>query len=510
MVALVPGQNVELSRRELVFPLPSGARRVAALVLDEQRHAHGGDDLVHGPGSHQSGIAWRDNGIHFDLDSLSAAAHRVLCIAFSDEGRPGALACSLGDVSFAIAGGDVHRATVCFEVYRRGTGWKVRAVGQGYAGGISELLVAHGLTGSEAGTAPPPPPPPQPVPPPPVPTGVGPTVDPLRQIWMIYEDAARISAAFRSARDFASSRLDDEMSAAVADPSTRNTPAASAAAAAAQGRHDDLVERARSDYDGDATHLINELRELDGDLPPALASWQSASWRRGPASSSGLRIGSISVSKLGPLAVPLCVPAPLQRPLWLEFAESTAAITVVTSLVLRLLAAAWHPAPTLDVIDLAGGLRPFWQPLADRMVRPVVNDPSGIAPRLRELVMAADLADMRAEVEGQPSPASVVVFGDFGFGLQPEAIADVAALAGKSGLGTSLILVGEDNWDGVSPLMRELSEFSQHVGADGQVYDPWTGNAWAFRPDVAPEPGRSLADLLGGMAALQPSKADPR
>lgn len=502
MAALVAGQNIEWGARVVEFRTPAGVDGVAALAVNEQGRAESAEALVVEGRSSAGSISLQDNVIRFDPAGISTSMHRVLCIAYAGGRRPAAFECAIGDVTFAVS--EPFAATVCFEVYRRGEKWKLRAVGQGYAGGLPELLVAHGLSGSEVPAAPAPPSAPLP---PPVQSSQAPTVGPLRQIWMIYEDAARISAAFLSAREFASSRLDDELSAVVADPANRNSPAGLAATNAAHKRHEELIGRARADYDRDATYLVNELRELNDNLPPSMANWRSAAWRRSPASGEAVRLGELSIPELGPLTVPYCVPAPLPRPLWIETTDSRAALPAVTALVLRLLAAAPHPAPTVDVIDLAGGLRSMWEPLADRMIRPVVSDRADVGPRIGELVAEADLAEMRLEVDGQAPPASVVVFADFGFGLPPEALGDVIALASKPGLRSSLILLGESNWDGIDPRLRELSECSQRIVlSDGVVLDPWGRSAWTFQPDTAPEPGLTLTDLVAGMWALRPER----
>lgn len=502
MGTLVAGQNAEWGWAAVEFCLPAGVGEVAALTLTEQGRAGSADALIVEGRPSATGIALRDNTIRVDLNALAGATHRILFIAYNDGHRLAAFDCKVGDVTFAVS--DPHQATVCFEVYRRGQKWKLRAVGQGYAGGLSELLAAHGLPGSAIPTTAGP----TAVPVQPEPSG--PAVEPMRRVWMIYEDAARITAAFLSAREFASSRLDDDLTAAIADPATRNTVAANSAANAARQRHDELITRARVNYDRDARYLLNELSELDDNLPPAMGSWQSSAWRRPPEPSDAVRLGGLSITELGPLTIPFCVPAPLLRPLWIETPDSRAALPLVTALVLRLLAASPHPAPTLDVIDLGGGLRPAWEPLAKRMIRPAVTDIAEIAPRLSELVCAADLAEMRLTVEGQPSPASVVVFADFGFGMQPEALGEVIALAAKSGLASSLLLIGENSWDGVDARMRELSDFSQHiVVSDGVMLDPWTRNAWSFAPDTAPEQGHALAEFVAGMLALQPLERGP-
>lgn len=497
--ALVAGQNVWLGSQVVEFGLPTGIEGVAALALNEEGRADSGDGLIFEGRPSSAGITLRDGAMQIDLDALDPSTHRVLCIAYSAGRRPAPFDCVIGDDTFAVS--DPFQATVCFEVYQRGVAWKVRAVGQGYAGGLPELLVTYGLASagppaiasSAAAVLPLAPSP-------------GRTVEPLQRIWMIYEDAARITAAFLSAREFASSRLDDDLSLVVADPANRNTPAGIAATTAAQKRHDELIARARVDYDRDATYLTNELRDLDDNLPPAMGSWKSSAWRRSPERSHAVRLGALSVAELGPLSIPFCVPAPLRRPIWVDTGVSAAAVPVVTALVLRLLAASPHPTPTLDMIDLAGGLCKVWEPLANRMVRPVVTNHADIAPRLKELAAAADLAEMRLEGGGERPPASVVVFADFGYGLPREALGEMIALVAKWGLGTSLILVGENTWDGVDQGMRELSEYSQHIVlSDGVMFDPWTRNAWTFAPDMVRESDRTLTDL----AALQPLERGP-
>ncbi|MYS39859.1 export associated protein, partial [Streptomyces sp. SID5998] len=46
---------------------------------------------------------------------------------------------------YTITGLDAESAVIALELYRRQDAWKVRAVGQGYAGGLAELLTDQGL-----------------------------------------------------------------------------------------------------------------------------------------------------------------------------------------------------------------------------------------------------------------------------------------------------------------------------------------------------------------------------
>src|ERR1700752_799556 len=178
--------------------------------------------------------------------------------------------------------------------------------------------------------------------------------DPLERIAMIYEDAARSSAAYLAARDLGEKRRADQMSGAVADPATRNTPAAQRATAEAQRRFDDLLARAQADYQRDAAHLVAELEALEAELPAALAPWTAVSWQGRPPASSGIRLGSVSMPEIGPLAVPLCLSAPLRRPLWIDTIDPGAVTPVVTSVMLRLVAGAVQPQATPHVIDVGG------------------------------------------------------------------------------------------------------------------------------------------------------------
>ncbi|OSC56728.1 hypothetical protein B5181_33805, partial [Streptomyces sp. 4F] len=55
--------------------------------------------------------------------------------------------------SYTLTGLEAESAVVALELYRRQGAWKVRAVGQGYAGGLAELFTdqdlpeAHRLAG---------------------------------------------------------------------------------------------------------------------------------------------------------------------------------------------------------------------------------------------------------------------------------------------------------------------------------------------------------------------------
>ncbi|WP_433192757.1 AIM24 family protein [Nocardia sp. CA-107356] len=67
-----------------------------------------------------------------------------------------------GTLTFPMTGLSTETAVVCVEIYRRGGGWKVRAVGQGYDNGLAGIATAFGVNIDDEPEAPPPPAPAQP------------------------------------------------------------------------------------------------------------------------------------------------------------------------------------------------------------------------------------------------------------------------------------------------------------------------------------------------------------
>ena len=475
------GQNSEISEHELRFSF-DGPGDIMLLVLDEHRRASSQNSfLTAARNAECPGISFRHDGTaDIVIGKLSAAIESVLCIVI-DAACSSAPTCKLtgdGDqISFQLSPADLYSAVICFEIYRRSGQWKVRAVGQGYSGGLTDLLRAHHFDTLEptvhdrpAASSPPS------------------CVDPLERIAMIFQDAARTTAALCAATDFADARLDGAMSAAVADPATRNGPEAQHSFAVAQRSHDELIAHAEADYHRDASYLAAELVALETELPAALADWEAPSWLppvRVP--SSGIRLGTVTPQGFGALRVPFCIATPLRRPLWLDTDHAQDGNQFVAAAVLRLLATTIVPATTLDIIDVGGVLRPIWQPLAAHMTRPVVTELGDVAPRLRELAACADLAILRRRAEQSISAAGIVVVSDFGYAMSESVFEAVVVLINKAvEADISLIFTGDLNWDTTpSSPVREIAEYSIHVptGDGATVFDTWTKNPWKFVPD---------------------------
>ena len=514
-IHLAAGQNTVLPSHSVRFQAVNASPiDVSVLVVDGNLRALSSDHFVFYNARSAAGVTLDDgNVIRLDLGEVDGTASAVLCVVSvdpaTDEGTPlprSGLSATLSDeygaplVAFEVPLVGSETAAICLELYRRGDAWKVRAVGQGYDGGLAELLTRHGVEVDE------------PEPTVPAPTPAGPAAVPLdpahsfERAWMIFEDAARSAASFRASRDYAQARLDDELSASVADQSTRNSPAAAGLQARAQERHDALLSEAQSKFAGETTQLAEELRVIDPLLPRSLATFESTSWSARDASGArtdGLRLGELSAPDLGDLRVPFCVHYPLARPLWIV-GDSAEAAPVVAALAVRMLVASAAATPTLEVVDLSGSLRALTEPLAALLAAPVVTIAADISARLAALSDSVDLAEMAARngiADTVPS-SRLVILNDFPHGYGAEDSARILRLADHGpAVGTSLIIVGDDSAAETDPGVAVLERIAQQVPSLGvlTVSDPWTGNQWILTPDRLPADPLQRASVLDSL-----------
>ncbi len=531
MIQLKPGQNIVLTGNILRFSAKAGAALdVSALVVAENLRVFDTGDFVFYNQTETAGVTLSEGCVTIRLGEVRADAKAVLLVVSADPAAP-AQAGGLGAVTAALAVNDIaaaefainpsagETALICLEVYRRGTDWKLRAVGQGYAGGLAVLLTAHGVEVDEPAT----PQSGQHSPadlrgPDPVgiarqeiisgpgePRGAGSAplevAHGLERLWMIFEDAARSAAALISARDYAMQRLDQELSVAVSDPATRNTPAAEEARQAAQRRCDDLIATAEGNHLRDSEALMRELADADRQLPPSLASWDSPAWDGSPRPSDGIRLGELYANERGPLRIPYCVPVPLTRPLWIDTESSAAATSVVGAVLARLLAADPGRRTRVDMIDLTGAFSQLVGPLTSVLNGPPITDFGDISARLQTLVEAADLAEL-AYSSGNftlPTEHRVLVAADFPHGYQSADAQRIATLLVRGDLiGLSTVIVGTDESESSDGTVAMLAQSCRHLPTvDGTpLFDPWTGSAWQLDLDLLPrEPARQARYL---------------
>lgn len=430
---------------------------------------------------------------------------------------------------YLVADLTVERALIVAEVYRRQDGWRLRAVGQGFAGGLPELLAAHGgapqdlLIDRGVSSSPAGPPAASAIPPVPAPTAAEPAQPPpgtsdserqFRQLQALFQDAARSTAGYRSAIDFAERRRERETESILADP--RNRSADHPAAAAAARRYDELVMAATSSHQRDMSQLTDELDTLDRVLAAPMARWSADGWTGGPLATvgwppkpggpGGLRLGELTVPEAPRLRIPMVVGLPLGRPLWVDTGSTDPepALTMALGIVIRILAA--YP-PSAVTIQLADGLGPLAAALvagigpSGVLADPWIGDQTGLSALLRRTAERIDLISMArtAGATGSLPPGSAGRMLLVLVELWPTADDDAALLQfirqQGPACGVELLVVGDQRVRGADPDFLRLT-----TSDTGYLSDGWVGLSWRFTPDLGPTDPELAAALLRRMA----------
>ncbi|THA65721.1 export associated protein [Streptomyces sp. A0958] len=630
---LVRGQNHTLPQTRLEIRISAGAPVVAGATLgDEQGRVHGVEWVAH-PGSPQlhglevSRQAAADHRLAVDLDALPDGVHRVtvllaLPLGVGGPTRFGAVAPPFvavtgldGDeiATFTLTGLDSESAVAALELYRRQGAWKVRAVGQGYAGGLAAMLadqgvdraaelagsiqeaVARGLARSVApppprtpesdrvrhapapapapGNGQPPVPPPNPAsqpeplaepaapapqggpidyahprrrptaPPPPPPAAPpaqpGQPAQPVagdatgwsmderlyNQVWGMFEDMARTVAAYRSAVEFAESRMDQELERTLSDPRSRIGGAGDRAREEARAKRDELTGRARESLDRDLAQLAAESAVVEPALPAAYAGWDNPVWHgyRVPMEiPMALRIGDLRLPESADLRIPLLVRLPRERGMWIDSgrpASESAALTgteqlgrlAMESAVLhaaRLLAVYPPNAFSVHVIDPAGSAAGALAPLVRSGVLPAppASGAQGVSSVLAHLTRRVDLVQMAVRAGAADSlppdldlAEQLLIVNDFPHGFDDRAVTQLRYLADEGpSVGVHLMMVADrEEASGYGPVLDPLWRSLLRVTpvADDHLADPWVGHAWTYEPLRTP-PGSAVLDRV--------------
>ncbi|MGW0734696.1 TerD family protein [Streptomyces sp. NPDC002851] len=683
---LVRGQNHLLPQTRLEIRVSAGQPVVAGATLSDDQGKVRGTDWVAHPGAHRlpglevSRQAAADHRLAVDLDALPESVDRVnvllaLPVGVGGPAQFGAVAAPFVAVtgldgtevaSYTITDLDTESAVVAVELYRRRGDWKVRAVGQGYAGGLADMLSDQGLPGAReiatdildavadgmarAVSVPPPPAPRtaegdrvrQPAPvsgagagagsgsesgsasasasgteagaaaeagvepagagtsgsgaavngasgtetsgtgtpdstgapstgpinythpartpaaPPKPPTtepahtagstgATDPTTPPTpvagdatgwsmeerlyNQVWGMFEDLARSTAAYRSAVDFAESRLDQELDKVLADPEARTGGHGEAAREAARAKHTELTDRARAALDRDLAQLTAEAEVVEPALPPSFAAWDNPVWHayRVPMDTPmALRLGDLHLPESTELRIPMLVRLPLERGLWIDSGRTASSATAsladgdelrrlamdnAVAHAARLLAV--HPPGdfSVHVIDPAGAAASALAPLVDAGV--LAGEPAagaaGVSEVLAQLTRRVDLVQMAVRGGAPDSlPSDVdtaeqlLIVNDFPHGFDDRAVTQLRYLADEGpSVGVHLMMVA-DREDAaefgpvLDPLWRSLLRLTPVP--DSHLADPWVGHAWTYEPALTPPGSDVLHQVLERVA----------
>lgn len=160
---LAKGQNAHLADTELTVTVDiAAAADLCALLVTADGSVRSDDDFVFfnqpsAPGVRlYPGGAGGPGSLALSLTALPAEVTRVRVVSSLDAagttfGRFAPLYAHVADSSgtrchsFRIEGLDTESVVIAVEMYRHAGGWKIRAVGQGYAGGLAALVTDHGI-----------------------------------------------------------------------------------------------------------------------------------------------------------------------------------------------------------------------------------------------------------------------------------------------------------------------------------------------------------------------------
>ncbi|MFC4612464.1 TerD family protein [Streptomyces maoxianensis] len=669
---LVRGQNHPLPQTRLEIRVSAGHPVVACATCSDPHGAVRDEWIAHPgaptmPGIEVSRRATEAPRFTVDLDAVPEAVHQVNVLLALPQGAGGpahfgATAAPFVVVtgqddaelaSFTITGLDAETALVAVELYRRQGAWKVRAVGQGYAGGLAELLADQGLrkaretatavqetvavripraepaqlrtsaadgaytrpatprpnptpgsnqapgsnqtpgpnqtAGPDATLAPgpdatlrdglsaagaassqptPTPDAPQPpggpinyahprrqsvAPPSPPPAAAparpGQPAPPVagdatgwsmeerlyNQVWGMFEDLARSVAAYRSAVDFAESRLDQELDQVLSDPRSRIGGTGDAAREAARAKCEELTDRARQSLDRDLAQLTAESEVVEPALPPAFARWDNPAWHayRVPMEvPMALRLGDLQLPESPELRIPFLVRLPLERGLWVDSGRSgSEAAIVLDEAQLRRLAldcavahaarllAVYPPGEfTVHVIDPAGTAAPSLAPLvgSGALAGPPAAGAQGVSDTLAKLTQRVDLVTMAVRGGAADSlppdldtAEQLLIVNDFPHGFDDRAVTQLRYLADEGpAVGVHLLMVA-DREDAsaygpvLDPLWRSLLRITPVP--DDHLADPWVRHAWTYEPLTVPPDSAVLRQVLDQVVAARRS-----
>ncbi|XRQ04512.1 TerD family protein [Actinomadura welshii] len=530
MTELSPGANAPLPARRVTATVSCAVPvDVSALLVGPDLRVRSDADLVFFNAPEAPGVRWAEGGgrqrVQLDLDAVPAGVHAVLvAVSLSGAGTFGAmpppqvrLAGDGGDPAavFTVPGLGPEKAIIGLEVYRRAERWKVRAVGQGYAGGLAELVEAHGVEVDDPGdqetpmgAAPPtpavgapppaqpaPPPPAHPVPPPspPPPPAPAPQAPPgsevgyLERCWLIWEDASRSLASFRAATEHALRLRNEEI-----------------AGRAPRGRFDELMRAADERLRADAAQLRDELARVEPHVTAEVAPFDAPSWltwRPGTDLAEGMLMGRLTTEELPGLQIPLVLRLPWRRGVWVSRGTMPGdSAAYAWSLATRFLAAVPPGLAGLEVIDAAGlsgagWLHGFDPVTSTRLLGGGVATGPAAAERLRRLLDLVDLRQIGGRDGDLPSgladgpPVRLVVVLDAGAAVAGEEAHHLLRLVEDGPLvGVPVLLVETDTPAEESVrAIRVRQACNDLPSSEGMIGDSWVGAGWTLNPEVLPD-----------------------
>ncbi|MCA2207398.1 TerD family protein [Nocardia rosealba] len=163
MVEVAKGSKTDLTDGRYTVRLdldgPAGAVDVSAVLVTADGKVRSDADFVFFNNPSAPGVQLESDAVvSVDLSTIPAEIHRVV-IAGSTEaqgirfGEVAGLRVSVNGsgqaLSFTPAGLDSETVLQAVALYRRGSGWRLDAIGQGYSAGLAAFATEHGITVDE-------------------------------------------------------------------------------------------------------------------------------------------------------------------------------------------------------------------------------------------------------------------------------------------------------------------------------------------------------------------------
>ncbi len=498
MTRLVAGQNIPWAEPRLTAYLDRDGVGCSVLLLGDRFRVRGADDLVTAARPSRSGVEWLagpPEGVTVDLGGVDADVQRVLLVAGGESGVR--LLGTDGDVVATFAPDVTGSELALLELYRRDGGWRVRAVGQAYSGGLPGAYAAHGLSA-----------PARPAPLPSGGSGARPVEELLRHSMMVLEDASRTTASLRSTRDFARAHWERELEDVVADPALRVGEVGEQARRAAEERHRAMVGEAEQRHRRDLDQLAGELHDFEAELPAPLASWESgrwADWQPPDDLQRGIRVGELALPDAPLFRMPLLLPVPLSRPLWIDVGADDAVATVILrALAIRVLAATAPAGTRVTLVDLGGRRGRLGLPDA-LLDGPPAVDAADAAARLEALVghlelLGAALASSNLDALDEAHRGHrLLLVTDLPTGLDESTLLHLLAVIEHGpALGVHVLVTGSHTESlGIGLIDQLHARFLRLPSAPGgDLVDGFGRVDWAFLPDPGPSDDAILTQVL--------------
>lgn len=158
-VSLRKGENAALVPGSVTCTVVSAgpAVDVSALLVGASGNVRTDDDLVFYNHPAQDGVSVAGMAVTAELSSMARDVDKVVIVVSVDQAHPGSVFTTAPRVRVGQASGTPlefqapnfgggETVVVLVELYRRGDGWKVRAVGQGYSSGLAGLATDFGVS----------------------------------------------------------------------------------------------------------------------------------------------------------------------------------------------------------------------------------------------------------------------------------------------------------------------------------------------------------------------------